>query len=63
MAHHVLATPSAALRDLRDIQHTVDRMVQQLAPCTHQPFDVRAARSLLAAVSYKLDHVQAALRH
>ncbi|MBV8649488.1 MAG: hypothetical protein JOZ06_19035, partial [Paludibacterium sp.] len=48
----------AVERDLRDIQFTVDRLVHQLAPW----HELETARSLLAAISYKLSHVQAELR-
>ncbi|TDR73355.1 hypothetical protein [Paludibacterium purpuratum] len=53
---------SAVERDLRDIQSTVNQLVRQLAPSQSRRPNQEAARSLLAAVSYKLDVVQAALR-
>ncbi|MBV8646083.1 hypothetical protein [Paludibacterium sp.] len=55
-------TVSPLERDLRDIQFTVNRLVQQMAPTSRHRFNQEAARSLLAAVSYKLDVLQAAVR-
>ncbi|TDR77865.1 hypothetical protein [Paludibacterium purpuratum] len=49
-------------RDLRDIQLTLNRLVRQMAPSSRRRFDPQAVRSLLAAASYKLDHVQLVLR-
>ena len=56
------STPTAIERDLRDIQLNLDRLVQQLGPSPRHRFNHEAARSLLAAVSYKLDYLQAAVR-
>jgi len=55
-------TVSPLERDLRDIQFTVDRLVQQMAPESRRRLQPEAARSLLAAVSYKLDILQAVVR-
>ncbi|MBV8048271.1 MAG: hypothetical protein JO171_14020 [Paludibacterium sp.] len=60
MAYRRTLTPIE--RDLRDIQFTVNQLVRQLAPAPRRRLNPEAARSLLAAVSYKLDVVQAALR-
>ncbi|MBV8649578.1 hypothetical protein [Paludibacterium sp.] len=60
MAHRRTVSPIE--RDLRDIQFTVNRLVQQMAPSPRRRFNQEAARSLLAAVSYKLEHLQAVMR-
>ncbi|MBV8045679.1 MAG: hypothetical protein JO171_00885 [Paludibacterium sp.] len=60
MAHRRPLTPIE--RDLRDIQSTLNHLVMQLAPSPQRRVNPAAMRSVLTAMSYKLDHVQAVLR-